>query len=200
VLAVNLAGGFHVAQPAFRAMRQQGYGRFVFTGSGTGLFGHGWMANYAMAKAGVVGLSHVIAIEGAPHDIRSNVIMPSGASRFGEHMGEGFRELPEFAASIARVDFSSGRKRGDPAYNAGLALFLASERCPATRGIFSSIRGRYAEAFVGVTRGWSVAGETPPDIDDIAAHWTEICDRAGFSEPKDVYDEFYIAESAREPA
>lgn len=195
VLAVNLAGGFHVAQPAFRAMRDQGYGRFVFTGSGTGLFGHGWMANYAMAKAGVVGLSRVIAIEGAPHGIRSNLIMPSGASRFAAHMGDGFREAPEFAASMARVDFSSGRKRGDPAYNAALALFLASDQCPSTGGIFSMIRGRYAEVFIGVARGWHAPGETPPSIDDVAAHWDEICDRAGFSEPADVYDEFFIAES-----
>ncbi len=200
VLAVNLAGGFHVAQPAFRAMRGQGYGRFVFTGSGSGLFGHGWMANYAMAKAGVVGLSHVIAIEGAPHGIRSNVIMPSGASRFAPHMGDGFRELPEFAASMARVDFSSERRRGDPAYNAGLALFLASDRCPSTRGIFSAIRGRYAEVFVGVGRGWHATGETPPSIEDIAAHWEEICARDGFSEPQDVYDEFFIAESQRTSA
>lgn len=194
VLDVHLVGSFHVAQPAFRQMRKQGYGRFVFTGSGTGMFGHGWMANYAMAKAGVVGLSHVIAIEGAPHGILSNVLMPNASSRVGSAMGDGFLELPAFAASIGRVDFAAGRALADPAFSSALALYLASDRCTRSRGLFSFARGRYGEVFTAVAKGWRTNGSVMVEPQDIAAHWDEICARTAFDEPADVYDEYALVE------
>src|SRR5207247_2494569 len=63
VLETHLLGAFHVSQPAFRLMREQGYGRFVLTSSGAGLFGFANHANYAAAKSGLLGLSNVVAIE-----------------------------------------------------------------------------------------------------------------------------------------
>jgi NAD(P)-dependent dehydrogenase (short-subunit alcohol dehydrogenase family) len=81
MLEVHLDGGFHLAQPAFRAMKEQGYGRFVFIASSAGLFGQPLSAHYAAAKAGLVGLTSVIAIEGAPHDILANAVLPFGFSR-----------------------------------------------------------------------------------------------------------------------
>lgn len=191
VIDVHLKGSFFLAQPAFRQMRRQGYGRFVFTGSGTGMFGHGWMGNYAMAKAGIVGLSHTIAIEGAPHGILSNVLMPNASSRVGIAMGSGFRELPDFAASMDRIDFAANR-RGDPAYSAALALYLASERCTRTRGLFSYAFGRYGEVPIAVSKGWRVEGDAVPEPADIAAHWDAICARDAFDEPADVYDEYAL--------
>ena len=70
VLETHLLGSFYVSQPAFRVMRDAGYGRFVFTSSGSGLFGLANQANYVAAKAGIAGLSSVIALEGAAHGIR----------------------------------------------------------------------------------------------------------------------------------
>lgn len=191
VLDVHLKASFFLAQPAFRQMRKQGYGRFVFTGSGTGMFGHGWMTNYAMAKAGVMGLSHCVAIEGAPHGILSNVLMPNGLSRAGAAMGSGFRELPGFAASMDRIDFTAPR-RGEPAYSAALALYLASERCTRTRGLFSYAFGRYGEVAIPVSKGWRVEGDAVPEPADIEAHWDAICSRDAFDEPMDVYDEYAL--------
>ena len=81
VLGTHLLGSFYVSQPAYRVMRDQGYGRFVFTSSGSGLFGLANQANYASAKAGIAGLSSVIALEGAEHGIRSNVIAPTATTR-----------------------------------------------------------------------------------------------------------------------
>lgn len=189
VLDVHLKGSFFLAQPAFRHMRQQGYGRFVFTGSGTGMFGHGWMGNYAMAKAGIMGLSHTVAIEGAPHGIMSNVLLPNGMSRAGVAMGSGFRELPDFAASMDRIDFAAVRC-GDPAYSAALALYLASDRCTRTRGLFSYAFGRYGEVPIAVSKGWRIDEERVPEPADIEAHWGAICARDAFDEPADVYDEY----------
>ena len=69
MLSVHLDGSFHLSQPAFRVMKPQGYGRFVLIASSAGLFGQLLSAHYAAAKAGIVGLTNVIAIEGAAHGI-----------------------------------------------------------------------------------------------------------------------------------
>ena len=64
VLDVHLRGAFHVVRPAFPLMCDAGYGRIVLTSSIGGLYGNPGVANYAVAKAGVIGLSNVAAMEG----------------------------------------------------------------------------------------------------------------------------------------
>src|SRR5262249_28901657 len=64
MLGVHLDGGFHLSQPAFRVMKSQRYGRFVFITSSAGLFGQPLEAHYAAAKGGLLGLANVIAVEG----------------------------------------------------------------------------------------------------------------------------------------
>ncbi len=81
VLDVHLRGGFHVLRPAFPLMRDAGYGRIVLTGSINGLYGNPGVANYAVAKAGLIGLSNVAALDGAAHGIKSNVIIPAAVTR-----------------------------------------------------------------------------------------------------------------------
>ncbi len=58
VLDVHLRGAFNVVRPAFPVMCQAGYGRIVLTSSIGGLYGNRDVANYAVAKAGVIGLSN----------------------------------------------------------------------------------------------------------------------------------------------
>ncbi len=81
MLRVHLDGGFYLSQPAYRVMKSQGYGRFVFISSSGGMFGQPLEAHYAAAKAGLVGLTNVIAIEGAEHGILANTVLPFGFSR-----------------------------------------------------------------------------------------------------------------------
>ena len=69
VVDVHLKGALYVSQPAFRLMREQGYGRIVNTSSASGLFGNFGQANYGAAKAGLAGLTRVLALEGAGHGI-----------------------------------------------------------------------------------------------------------------------------------
>ena len=84
VLDVHLRGAFHVVRPAFPLMCEAGYGRIVLTSSIGGLYGNHGVANYAVAKAGVIGLSNVAAIEGAADGVKSNVIVPAAVTRMAE--------------------------------------------------------------------------------------------------------------------
>src|ERR671922_815547 len=76
VLDVHLRGAFFVTQPAFRAMKEQQYGRIVVTASSAGIFGNFGQANYGAAKMGLVGLAHVLAQEGERYNIKANAIAP----------------------------------------------------------------------------------------------------------------------------
>lgn len=84
VLDVHLRGAFHVLRPAFPVMCDAGYGRIVLTSSIGGLYGNHGVAGYAAAKAGVIGLSNVAALEGAAHGVRCNVIVPAAVTRMAE--------------------------------------------------------------------------------------------------------------------
>ena len=84
VLDVHLRGGFHVVREAFPHMVKAGYGRIVLTGSIGGLYGNAGVVNYCMSKAGLAGLSNVAAIEGAAHNIKSNLILPAAVTRMSE--------------------------------------------------------------------------------------------------------------------
>lgn len=81
MLAVHTTGAFNVSQPAYRLMKAQGYGQFVFMGSSSGVFGVSSQGHYAAAKAGVFGLKNVIAVEGAQHGILANYVMPHATTR-----------------------------------------------------------------------------------------------------------------------
>ena len=84
VLDVHLLGAFHVVRPAFPLMCKAGYGRVVLTSSIGGLYGTSNVVNYGVSKAGMIGLNNVVAIEGAPKGIKSNIILPGAVTRMAE--------------------------------------------------------------------------------------------------------------------
>jgi len=198
VLDVHLMGAFHVTQPAYRIMRDAGYGRILFTGSGSGLFGHAWGAGYGAAKAALFGLMRVVAMEGERFGILANMLLPVAATRFGDEMGQGYMEVPSFAEDIAKTDMAWFMDRADPAFASALALWLVSEGCTATQATFTSGGGRYAELRVALCDGWLAPGGGAPAAEDIATHWAAIREAVGGQSPRNVYDEF-VSMPQRQP-
>ena len=180
MLNVHLDGGFYLSQPAFRVMRAQGYGRFVFIASSAGLFGQPEAAHYAAAKAGITGLANVIALEGAAHGILANTVLPFGYSRMVSSTVGG-REL--FAEEAAFFDAI------DPGLVVPMVTFLASRACQLTRHSYSACAGRYARAFAGLGEGWLAEPGTGPAAEDVAAHLAEISATEPFTVPGSIYDE-----------
>jgi NAD(P)-dependent dehydrogenase (short-subunit alcohol dehydrogenase family) len=76
LLDVHLKGSFFVTRPAWRVMRQRKYGRVINTCSAAGILGAERMSNYGAAKTGLIGLTRILAAEGADSNIRVNAIAP----------------------------------------------------------------------------------------------------------------------------
>jgi NAD(P)-dependent dehydrogenase (short-subunit alcohol dehydrogenase family) len=174
VLDVHLKGAFYVSQPAFRAMKEQNYGRFLFTASAAGIFGNFGQANYGAAKMGLVGLSNVLAVEGAKNNIKSNVIAPIAKTRLTENL------LGPLAAQL------------DPHGVTPLACYLVSEACELTHEVFSVGGGRFAKVFVGLAPGWFAGKGKAVTLEDVRDHLGEITNEAGYIVPKSIGDEMRV--------
>jgi NAD(P)-dependent dehydrogenase (short-subunit alcohol dehydrogenase family) len=170
VLDVHLKAAFYVSQPAFAVMKENGYGRFVFTASNA-TFGNFGQSNYSAAKMGLVGLSNTLAVEGARAGILSNVIMPVAKTRMTEEL------LGDFANYLA------------PEYVTPMVAYLCSEACTTTHGAYSAAGGRYAKVFWGLGQGWYAGQEGTPTAEDIVAHLAEIEEEEGYLVPASTTDE-----------
>jgi len=165
-LAVHVGGSFHAARAAWPHMVAAGYGRIVMTTS-AGLFGLPNNTSYATAKGAVVGLTRSLAVAGAGHGILANLIAPAAMTRMA---GPGAEDAgPEMSPDLV----------------APMAALLAHEDCPVTGEIYAAGFGRFARIFIAMTPGYVHEGP-PPTIEDVAAHWAEINDEAGYGVPADL--------------
>jgi NAD(P)-dependent dehydrogenase (short-subunit alcohol dehydrogenase family) len=160
-------------------MKTHGYGRFVFISSSAGLIGQPNSAHYAGAKAGIVGLSNVISIEGEPHGILANCVLPFGYSRM---VTETVGDREQFQGELPFLDAI------EPELVVPIVVFLASRNCDVTHHCFSACAGRFSRVFVGQTHGW-VTHDGGPSAADIAAHWAEVTAQEPYSIPRSIFDE-----------
>jgi NAD(P)-dependent dehydrogenase (short-subunit alcohol dehydrogenase family) len=135
---VHLKGAFNVLRHAWPRMREQNYGRIVNTSSGSGLFGNFGQSNYGAAKAGLMGLTRVLSIEGARNNVRVNAIAPIAHTRMTENQMDAAMR-PELISP--------------------LVAYLCHASCEITGQAYSVGGGRVSRLFLGMT-----TGITEPDI------------------------------------
>jgi 3-oxoacyl-[acyl-carrier protein] reductase len=133
VLAVHLSGTFKMSRAAVPVMRSQGAGRIINVTSYSGLHGNVGQANYAAAKAGVIGLTKTVAKELAKFGVTVNAISPNADTRMIASLPDDKRA--EIAAGIPLQRFA------DPAEMATAVAFLASDEAAYVTGVVLPVDG-----------------------------------------------------------
>jgi NAD(P)-dependent dehydrogenase (short-subunit alcohol dehydrogenase family) len=177
VIDVHLKGALYVSQPAYRLMREQGYGRIVNTTSASGLFGNFGQANYGAAKAGLAGLTRVLALEGASHNIKVNAIAPIAATRMTQDI------LGPLADKVSPDSVSP------------LVAYLANEDCAVNGHVYSVAGGRVARIFVAETHGVVLQQNTPEEIQSKLS-LIDVMDVERYHTPASLEDETTIIAKA----
>jgi 3-oxoacyl-[acyl-carrier protein] reductase len=130
VIAVHLKGSFNCTRHAAEPMKDAGYGRIINITSSAGLRGNFGQTNYGAAKAGLMGMTFVWALELGRYGITVNAMAPAGATRM--------------TASLYESSGTTPPPTQAPALNAPFVAFLASERAGHVNG---QIFGRTDYAF-----------------------------------------------------
>ena len=169
VFDVHLKGAFHVTQPAFVLMREQGYGRIVSTSSAAGIFGNFGQTNYGAAKMGLVGFTRVLAVEGAKYNIKANAIAPLALTRMTESL---------FSGAMA--------EKLQPGLISPIVAYLAHEDCPVSGEVYSVGGGRVARVFIAETEGYHNANLTMEDVRD---NFAQIRNEEGYKVPANIGEE-----------
>jgi NAD(P)-dependent dehydrogenase (short-subunit alcohol dehydrogenase family) len=151
VVAVHQKGTFNCARHAAPIMKDKGYGRIVNITSSAGLRGNFGQSNYGAAKAAIMGMTFVWAVELAKYGITVNAMAPAGFTRMTEGLYQGAEPPPD----------------QDPALNAPLVAFLASEEASYVNG---QVLGRTGYGYTlfqtprQIAAMWKDGGWTPAEI------------------------------------
>jgi 3-oxoacyl-[acyl-carrier protein] reductase len=133
-LRVNLSGAFNCAQAAWPHMRERGWGRIVNMASVAGTLGGFGQASYSTTKAGLIGLTKTLALEGARHGITCNAIVPGIIGT--EAFNFGNPDMNE--RMVKRVAM---RRPGEPQEIANTIAFLCSDLASYITGVALNVSG-----------------------------------------------------------
>ena len=137
VLDVNLTAGFRLARTALRNMMRRRWGRIIGIGSIVAHTGNPGQANYAAAKAGMVGMSKALAVEVAPRNITVNVIAPGFmVTAMTDKLNDGIKQR--------LLDLIPVKRMGQPADIAAAVVYLASEEASYVTGQTLHVNGGMA--------------------------------------------------------
>ncbi|MCJ7439634.1 MAG: SDR family NAD(P)-dependent oxidoreductase [Acidimicrobiia bacterium] len=150
VVAVHMKGAFNCARHAAPLMKERGYGRIINITSSAGLRGNFGQTNYGGAKAALMGMTFIWALELGRYGVTVNAVAPAGATRM--------------TAALFERSATGPPHEQDPSLNAPLVAFLASEQAAHVNG---QILGRSDFAFTlfqhpkQVAFMWRDGGWTP---------------------------------------
>jgi 3-oxoacyl-[acyl-carrier protein] reductase len=133
-LRVNLTGAFNCSQAVWPGMREKGWGRIVNMASVAGTLGGFGQASYSTTKAGLLGLTKTLALEGARHGITANAIVPGIIGT--EAFSFGNAEMNE-----RMVKRTAMRRPGEPDEIAHVIAFLCSDLASYVTGAEIPVTG-----------------------------------------------------------
>jgi len=160
VIRVHLIGSAFATKAVWNVMREQAYGRVLFTTSSSGLGGNFGQANYAAAKLGLVGLAKTLHMEGAKYNIRVNAIAPTAGTRMTQDI------FPEAAYDAFQPEAVT------PA-----ALFLVSQDAPSN--VIVGAGGGVFQSFFVTTGPCILLPGDDCSVEGFAAAWPRIASRKG---------------------
>jgi Dehydrogenases with different specificities (related to short-chain alcohol dehydrogenases) len=168
VYKVHVEGAYKVTRAAWPFMREQGYGRVIFTSSTSGIYGNFGQSNYGMAKLGLYGLTRNLAIEGRKNNIFVNAIAPTGGTRMTEGL------IPPQVFEALKPELVSP-----------LVVYLGSEACQETSGLFEVGGGWIGKVRWERSLGVGFDPREGFSVEDVAANFAQICDFENAAHPKD---------------
>lgn len=173
VIEVHLRGAYNVCRATIEHFRTQNEGAYVLFTSTSGLIGNIGQANYAAAKLGVMGLSRIIAMEGAAKNVRSNIIAPFAWTRM-------IATIPvKDEASAARVERMKNGMRADQVAQVAVALAAPASE---TSGQVFAVRGNEVVLFdqprpvksVARLEGWTPESLIEQAFPSMKAAYTDL--------------------------
>ncbi len=169
IYRVHVLGAHRVTAAAWPHMREQKYGRVLFTASAAGIYGNFGQANYAMAKLGLVGFSNTLALEGKKANVLVNTIAPIAGSRMTETV------LPKELLDALK-----------PEYVSPLVAWLCHESNTDTGGLYeigggfmAKLRWERAEG-----RTWRLGRVITPE--SVRDSWSEVTSFAKATHPASI--------------
>ncbi len=129
VILVHLKGAFCVTQPSVKIMKENKYGRIVFTASSSGMYGNFGQSNYGAAKMGVIGIMNTLKLEVSRYNIKINTVAPNASTAMTEGV---------FSEDVA--------KRIKPEFNTPIVTYLCSEQNQESGMIFTMSAGWFARS------------------------------------------------------
>ena len=133
-LRVNLTGAFNCSRAVWPYMKERGWGRIVNMASVAGTLGGFGQASYSTTKAGLIGLTKTLALEGARHGITANAIVPGIIGTEAFHFGN-----PEMNERM--VKRTALRRAGEPDDIANAIAFLCSDLAGYITGVELNVSG-----------------------------------------------------------
>ncbi|MEK9868660.1 MAG: SDR family oxidoreductase [Gammaproteobacteria bacterium] len=169
IFEVHVRGAYKVTHAAWPLMREQNYGRVIFTTSAAGIYGNFGQTNYSAAKLAQLGMAQTLAAEGRSKNICVNTIAPIAGSR-----------LTETVMSKEMVEVLK------PEFVTPLLVKLCSEDSTVTNGLFEVGAGFVAQLRWERTRGSMFDTGEGFSAEDIEEAWNQITDFTDATHPKDI--------------
>ena len=166
---VHVKGAFKVTHAAWNYMRDNNYGRIVFTTSAAGIYGNFGQTNYSMAKLGQLGMAQTLALEGRSKNVLVNTIAPIAGSRLTETV------MPKDLVDALQ-----------PEYVMPLVVKLCDEESSETGGLFEVGAGWIGKLRWERTKGKGFSLADGFDAEDVATAWDKITDFTDADHPADI--------------